>query len=1008
MGKATPSLYAGALPAGVVLGGSVSDAAALNGGANPTGTITFRLYAPGDTTCSGTPVHTSVRPIVSSQARADDYTPAVSGVFRWQATYDGDANNKAVIGLCGGASQTLTVDFQSALVTTAVPSATGLGQAVHAEATLVGANNPTGNVTFTLFRPTDTSCYDPIFTSVVPISSTGTATSESFVTVFSPLYVSLGTYSWKASYPGDANNAASVVQACGAAGQTVAVGKAQPVVTGQADPSEGRVGNSIGVTATVSGSVYLSALAIFELFPASDTTCSGAPVAAVSRSLSGGGVTSPRVSVGAGTYHWRISLGGDANNEPSSSGCGGPTQTVTVLPIVPVLTIDALSSSEVTVGQPVHATATLSGGVYSGRVYFVIYGPTSAAGPCSTSASIAGFLNIIDGNEPEDSAYVLGDGTYTSANFTPTVPGTYWWLTHYTPTNTLNGPAEEFCGPHGTLTVTEPPAGVTVDGGTLALTEAGPEQTYTVTLMSQPEADVQVAPVPSGLCTASGELTFTADNWSTPQTVTVTPGNDDVVHSQTCTITHATVSLDPAYDALQVPAASGPVADDDAAGITVTAGSLSVFEHTASSASYTLVLNSEPTSNVTIAMSAAGGDVTATSSVTFTPANWNVAQTVMITAVDDGAVEVPEETVLVTHQAAVSSDPEYSGLLAASVPVDVVDDDTATTVSAAPNPISDAGTVTLTATVAGGDGSLGGTVQFTVGGNPVGGPVALVGGAAAVVAGPFTNGVYPVEAVYTGDADNDGSSGSTSLEITATPVPDDDEFTVVEDSGSTVLDVLDGDVDDDGDTLEIVSRTAAGHGTVSCTASECTYTPAADFAGDDSFTYTVSDGALQATATVTVHVTPVNDPPSAAPVTVTVTAGGTVSFDLLAGAIDIDGDSLTVESYTQPSHGTVTCTPAGSCTYVPAPGYVGPDSFTFVVTDGKAATAGLAGDGSLAATAQGTVSITVTAAPATTTTTRPRTIPTTGGRVAPSLGLALLMLVLGFFVVAAARRRRRV
>ena len=50
----------------------------------------------------------------------------------------------------------------------------------------------------------------------------------------------------------------------------------------------------------------------------------------------------------------------------------------------------------------------------------------------------------------------------------------------------------------------------------------------------------------------TGPLTFTSVNWNVAQMVTVTPGNDDIVHAQSCTIGHAVTSADAAYDDKQL------------------------------------------------------------------------------------------------------------------------------------------------------------------------------------------------------------------------------------------------------------------------------------------------------------------------------------------------------------------------------------------------------------------------------------------------------------------------
>ena len=94
----------------------------------------------------------------------------------------------------------------------------------------------------------------------------------------------------------------------------------------------------------------------------------------------------------------------------------------------------------------------------------------------------------------------------------------------------------------------------------------------------------------------------------------------------------------------------------------------------------------------------------------------------------------------------------------------------------------------------------------------------------------------------------------------------DDVLTTAEDTASAPLNVLANDSDVDGDALAVTTLTpTAGHGTVSCTAAGSrTYTPALNYNGPDSFTYSISDGnGGSDTATVSITVTPVNDAPNA-------------------------------------------------------------------------------------------------------------------------------------------------
>jgi hypothetical protein len=128
--------------------------------------------------------------------------------------------------------------------------------------------------------------------------------------------------------------------------------------------------------------------------------------------------------------------------------------------------------------------------------------------------------------------------------------------------------------------------------------------------------------------------------------------------------------------------------------------------------------------------------------------------------------------------------------------------------------------------------------------------------------------------------------------------------------------------------------TQPAHGTVSGSGANLTYTPAADYHGADSFTYTVGDGqATSAAATVTVTVTPVNDAPTADPKSVTTPEGSPVSITLTGS--DRDGDALTFGVVAQPAHGTLSGSGA-RVTYSPAAGYSGSDSFSYTAADGQA------------------------------------------------------------------------
>ena len=185
---------------------------------------------------------------------------------------------------------------------------------------------------------------------------------------------------------------------------------------------------------------------------------------------------------------------------------------------------------------------------------------------------------------------------------------------------------------------------------------------------------------------------------------------------------------------------------------------------------------------------------------------------------------------------------------------------------------------------------------------------------------------------------------TVTLTVTAVndaPVAAGDAFSTAEDTVATVPapGVLGNDSDPDGDPLTAVLVTGPSHGSLTLNANgSFSYTPAANYAGADSFSYRASDGTLTSNvATVTLTVTAVNDAPVAAgdafstaeDTVLTVPAPGVLGNDS-----DPDGDPLTAVLVTGPSHGSLTLNANGSFTYTPAADYAGADSFSYRASDG--------------------------------------------------------------------------
>ncbi|MEM7332261.1 MAG: tandem-95 repeat protein, partial [Chloroflexota bacterium] len=191
----------------------------------------------------------------------------------------------------------------------------------------------------------------------------------------------------------------------------------------------------------------------------------------------------------------------------------------------------------------------------------------------------------------------------------------------------------------------------------------------------------------------------------------------------------------------------------------------------------------------------------------------------------------------------------------------------------------------------------------------------------------------------------DGNGGSDTATVTITVNNENDAPDAVDDSASTdednavTIDVLDNDSDLDGDDLTIDSVTDPANGVVTNNGTDVTYTPNADFNGVDSFTYTIGDGnGGSDTATVNVTVNPVNDVPVATDDAQSTAENTAVIIDVLANDSDADGDTLTVDSVTDPANGSVSNN-GTDVTYTPDAAFSGVDTFEYTASDGNGGTA---------------------------------------------------------------------
>ncbi|MFJ1490731.1 beta strand repeat-containing protein, partial [Capnocytophaga canis] len=149
------------------------------------------------------------------------------------------------------------------------------------------------------------------------------------------------------------------------------------------------------------------------------------------------------------------------------------------------------------------------------------------------------------------------------------------------------------------------------------------------------------------------------------------------------------------------------------------------------------------------------------------------------------------------------------------------------------------------------------------------------------------------------------------------------------------------DLDPEGDTQvwTIQTNTVGGHTFVLNADGRYTFTPSTDFVGTVSYTYEVCDNGTPqacATATISIQVLPKGINSLVANDDTAVTKVNTgVLISVLSNDFDPEGDTFSVTTHTNPSHGTVALNADGTFTYTPTTDFVGEDEFTYIICDGN-------------------------------------------------------------------------
>jgi hypothetical protein len=191
--------------------GEISDLAALSNGPG-NGTLNFKVYS--DAACTALVGQSTVTVTGSAFYPSGAITAGGPGSYFWVVTYTGTDPDDSVTSLCGATGETSTVGPATPILTGTVPARAPASRKVRARATLSGGSQPTGTLAFEAFR--SRTCAEPAaFSYRRGVSGDGSYPAG-------PARLRRGTYYWRLSYSGDANNAA-VVSSCGGPGEQLVV-----------------------------------------------------------------------------------------------------------------------------------------------------------------------------------------------------------------------------------------------------------------------------------------------------------------------------------------------------------------------------------------------------------------------------------------------------------------------------------------------------------------------------------------------------------------------------------------------------------------------------------------------------------------------------------------------------------------------------------------------------------------------------------------------------------------
>ncbi len=214
---------------------------------------------------------------------------------------------------------------------------------------------------------------------------------------------------------------------------------------------------------------------------------------------------------------------------------------------------------------------------------------------------------------------------------------------------------------------------------------------------------------------------------------------------------------------------------------------------------------------------------------------------------------------------------------------------------------------------------------------------AVISGTTNIVYTPIANFNGTEILSYTvsdGDLTDSGSITITVDAVNDAPVAVDDNATTNEDETVTI-DVIANDTDIEGDALSIATLSTAANGAATIDGSaEIIYTPTLNFNGTETLSYTVSDGDLTDSGSITITVNAVNDAPVAIDDSATTNEDETVTLNVIANDTDIEGDGLSISALSSAANGTAVISGTTNIVYTPIANFNGTEILSYTVSDG--------------------------------------------------------------------------